>query len=209
MAHFKKYWSKSLQGDVEVLLQEKFIERYNHLHTAAATAQSRPQTKRLPRVQGLLRRHLDTDSDNGSDSEDDEDAGGDLNSPWKGEFRRYLDTVEAVPPNMNIVEWWGLNAHRYPTWASLARDYLSVMASSVSSERAFSELDKEDIIDVDMDSGEIFEDAEGFSWDMLAQAEPEPTSGRGEGSGFNFDKPELFKAEPKPGLAGRAGPAQH
>ena len=31
-----------------------------------------------------------------------------------------------------------LNAHRYPTWASLARDYLAVMASSVSSERAFS-----------------------------------------------------------------------
>ena len=31
-----------------------------------------------------------------------------------------------------------LNAHWYPTWASLAHDYLSVMASSVSSERAFS-----------------------------------------------------------------------
>ena len=31
-----------------------------------------------------------------------------------------------------------LNAYRYPTWASLARDYLAVMASSVSSERAFS-----------------------------------------------------------------------
>ena len=31
-----------------------------------------------------------------------------------------------------------LNAHRYRPWASLARDYLSVMASSVSSERAFS-----------------------------------------------------------------------
>ena len=30
------------------------------------------------------------------------------------------------------------NQHQYPTWGSLARDYLSVMASSVSSERAFS-----------------------------------------------------------------------
>ena len=32
-----------------------------------------------------------------------------------------------------------VNAHRYPVWASLARDYLSVMASSVSSERTFSQ----------------------------------------------------------------------
>jgi len=31
-----------------------------------------------------------------------------------------------------------LNTHRYPTWASLTCDYLAIMASSVSSERAFS-----------------------------------------------------------------------
>ena len=30
------------------------------------------------------------------------------------------------------------NSSRYPVWASLARDYLPIMASSVSSERAFS-----------------------------------------------------------------------
>ncbi|KIJ32661.1 hypothetical protein M422DRAFT_101438, partial [Sphaerobolus stellatus SS14] len=30
------------------------------------------------------------------------------------------------------------NAQHYPTWASLALDYLPIMASSVSSERAFS-----------------------------------------------------------------------
>ncbi|KIK33277.1 hypothetical protein CY34DRAFT_57066, partial [Suillus luteus UH-Slu-Lm8-n1] len=32
------------------------------------------------------------------------------------------------------------NAPRYPVWASLARDYLSIMSSSVSSERAFSQV---------------------------------------------------------------------
>jgi hypothetical protein len=31
-----------------------------------------------------------------------------------------------------------LNAHRYPTWASLARNYLAIMVSSVSSEHTFS-----------------------------------------------------------------------
>ena len=30
------------------------------------------------------------------------------------------------------------NAHHYPVWALLARDHLAIMASSVSSERAFS-----------------------------------------------------------------------
>jgi hypothetical protein len=37
---------------------------------------------------------------------------------------------------MSIVQWWGANADRYPVWALLALDYLSVMATSVSSERA-------------------------------------------------------------------------
>lgn len=31
-----------------------------------------------------------------------------------------------------------INSHRIPVWASLARDHLAIMASSVSSERAFS-----------------------------------------------------------------------
>ena len=31
-----------------------------------------------------------------------------------------------------------INSERYPVWASLARDFLAIMATSVSSERAFS-----------------------------------------------------------------------
>jgi hAT family C-terminal dimerisation region len=31
-----------------------------------------------------------------------------------------------------------INSSRFPVWASLAKDYLSIMGSSVSSERAFS-----------------------------------------------------------------------
>ena len=59
-------------------------------------------------VQGLLHQHLDTDSDN--NLADDEESGGDLNSPWKGEFQHYLNTVEAILHDMDIVEWWGVHA---------------------------------------------------------------------------------------------------
>ena len=42
-----------------------------------------------------------------------------------------------MKPGSNILNTQ-LNASRYPTWATLARNYLAIMASSVSSERAFS-----------------------------------------------------------------------
>ena len=83
-------------------------------------------------------------------------APSDPTRPWYKDFRRYLDTEDDLPEDMTIVQWWGvrflfhfvfghvlttspkINASRYPVWASLARDYLAIMASSVSSERAFS-----------------------------------------------------------------------
>jgi hypothetical protein len=99
-----------------------------------------------------------------SDSDDDPTpnaattmAVGDPSRPWRAEFSSYLKTIEAAPPaGMSTIRWWGvstghpilqslhsrvlkINAERYPVWASLARDYLSIMAASVSSERAFSQ----------------------------------------------------------------------
>jgi hypothetical protein len=81
---------------------------------------------------------------------------GDPTRPWQAEFLAYLKTVEAAPPSgMSTIQWWGvhifwllknfmltiillqINAQRYPIWVSLAQDYLAIMSSSVSSERAF------------------------------------------------------------------------
>jgi hypothetical protein len=98
-----------------------------------------------------------------SDEDDDDDPSATASSepldplrPWLQDFRIYIDTREsALPEGMGTIQWWGVgkitllsvailmsfqqNAHRYPVWASLARDYLAIMASSVSSERAFSQ----------------------------------------------------------------------
>ena len=76
---------------------------------------------------------------------------------WLDAFWGYVQTTERVPENMGLVEWWGVslmkfyiyfldtqpmslkvNQIRYPVWASLALDYLPIMASSVSSEWGFS-----------------------------------------------------------------------
>ncbi|KAG6839805.1 hypothetical protein C0991_011517, partial [Blastosporella zonata] len=74
-------------------------------------------------------------STNWSDLEDLDsnlDTPNDPDQLWKDEFQWYLNTNDVLPDGMTIVEWWGIHAHRYPTWASLARDYLAIMASSVS-----------------------------------------------------------------------------
>ena len=77
-------------------------------------------------------------------SDDDSDTGStmpasttspDPSKPWLQEFNADLTARDHLA-GQTIVQWWGANGARYPVWASLARDFLSVMASSVSSERA-------------------------------------------------------------------------
>lgn len=62
---------------------------------------------------------------------------GDPQQPWLQEFCGYLNSKDQLASNMPIVQWWGLNATRYPVWSSLAHDYLLVIATSVSSEHMF------------------------------------------------------------------------
>jgi hypothetical protein len=61
-----------------------------------------------------------------------------LEVPWLQAYRIYLGPVEQLPDGMGLIEWWGVHERLYPIWASLAHDYLPIMGSSVSSERAFS-----------------------------------------------------------------------
>jgi hypothetical protein len=105
-------------------------------------------------IQSLLR-ELSDDED--EDSPTIPSSSDDSEKPYWREFRGYLDAIHEVPEGMTSIKWWGvspscifdvdehiligeqLNQECHPVWASLARDYLSIMASSVSSERAFSQ----------------------------------------------------------------------
>ncbi|THG97763.1 hypothetical protein EW026_g4310 [Hermanssonia centrifuga] len=56
-----------------------------------------------------------------------------------GQRQRYLGTNEEIYEGTSVIHWWGANVYHYPVWASLAQDYLSIMATSISSKRAFSQ----------------------------------------------------------------------
>jgi hAT family C-terminal dimerisation region len=58
-------------------------------------------------------------------------------SPAALEFDRYMAAL--VNTNQDALQWWANNASQYPECAALARVYLSVPATSVLSERQFSE----------------------------------------------------------------------
>ncbi|EIW62610.1 hATC-domain-containing protein, partial [Trametes versicolor FP-101664 SS1] len=133
-----KSWGKELLADV--LAQAEETERYLEMYpeSTAPRASGRRWAGSSRKLGTLLREVSDDESSgdedsNGAASDADEDAG----KPWRADFQGYLRSRDSLG-TLAIVEWWGRNAHRYPVWASLARDFLSVMAASVSSERAFS-----------------------------------------------------------------------
>ncbi|KAJ6550367.1 ribonuclease H-like domain-containing protein, partial [Mycena sp. CBHHK59/15] len=110
LAYFEKHWPKSLQASAKKALEKMFKERYTQTtSTRAAPAQKK-------------RRRSSTPTDMGSMSATHIDP----TRPWLDKFNEYLQARETR------------NYPRYPVWGSLARDYLAIMASSVSSERVFS-----------------------------------------------------------------------
>lgn len=54
---------------------------------------------------GLVRRRVDSNSN----SEDEVDPQLDPSKPWLAEYNRYISTIESVPTEMGIVQWWGVH----------------------------------------------------------------------------------------------------
>lgn len=59
--------------------------------------------------------------------------------PDLSEIDRWFNpSLEPEDENINPLDWWRINAYRFPRLAQMARDYMSVPATSVPSERLFS-----------------------------------------------------------------------
>ena len=60
-----------------------------------------------------------------------------LSDDIPSEYDRYL-SLPMLSSNADVFEFWKANTYSFPTLAAMAKDYLTVQASSVPSERAFS-----------------------------------------------------------------------
>ncbi|KAF8240107.1 hypothetical protein L208DRAFT_1385036, partial [Tricholoma matsutake] len=141
MEHIHKYWG---QGKLESILKEAkemykqcYLEMYSNGSTLVP---ARRTGKSAMHKVGVLIHELsddDDDSNDGIKSCASPITPSELSAPWCKDFFGYLNSMDQLG-NMTIVEWWGCNTTQYDVWVSLACDMLPIMASSVSSECAFS-----------------------------------------------------------------------
>ena len=57
---------------------------------------------------------------------------------WEEELNNYLD-APCAPEYTNILDWWRKHEDFYPILSKIARDKLSIMATSIPVERLFSD----------------------------------------------------------------------
>ncbi|EMD32480.1 hypothetical protein CERSUDRAFT_32068, partial [Gelatoporia subvermispora B] len=146
LAHIQENWSEDLYREALALVKKLFRERYMELNvqtgSGAPVPSARSDLSSSQRSRGAALAALSGDESDGGGirqrASQVQSANEDIEVACDRAFRKYLDYDEGLPTGMSRVEWWGLNGHHFPVWASLARDYLAVLATSVSSERAFS-----------------------------------------------------------------------
>ena len=63
----------------------------------------------------------------------------DLGNASEHEIERYIGCqIEEIDHNLTVLEWWKKNSAFFPRLSVLAKKFLAIHASSVSSERVFS-----------------------------------------------------------------------
>lgn len=135
-AWYQKEWADGKEAGARLLVERIFKARWAIINKATtATSTSAPAA---PTTRTTSRSRLDIDVSDDESTPAPTTTPEAAAEPWRREFNRYINSDEVLEEKQSVVTWWGINAHRFETWASLARDYLAIMASSVSSERAFS-----------------------------------------------------------------------
>ncbi|KAF8802671.1 hypothetical protein BYT27DRAFT_7215186 [Phlegmacium glaucopus] len=203
MSYFKKHWSTELQDDIVKCVEEVFKEWYLLLSQDLDVPESKSK-KTKKGLRALLWELSSDDEDNDTNSHPG--VSEDPDRPWSHHFWAYINVSEQVPDGWSVIKWWGVNSsHYHPAWASLARDYLSIMSSSVSKFNGDGDDDKDS-----KDGGELegSETAEGWE-DLVIDSENED-----DGLGMDTESnpwlgPDFEKARPKLWLLGQAGPEHH
>jgi hypothetical protein len=85
----------------------QFKARFNALNAAlSASSSTHKQPSKKRHVKPVFCVGYSSDESNGSDT----DSGDvDPEMRWKTEFDRYVNTREAMPEGMSIVQWWGVS----------------------------------------------------------------------------------------------------
>jgi hypothetical protein len=142
----KTWYLNVLKLLMHTLMGHQYKCRYLKLYGNSAPPRRSTAKGKKPYMAGSqklnkLLRELSSDDDSEADRSPATTSASNLvlpAKPWLDDFNAYLNSRDYLTMHQTVVQWWGVNGSRYPVWASLARDFLSIMASSVSSERVFS-----------------------------------------------------------------------
>ncbi|KAG6863920.1 hypothetical protein C0991_002006, partial [Blastosporella zonata] len=140
ISHFQKQWDtrlcKHVRDDTEDIFKTRYLEMYgNNPPPVMRTSFWSKKGRRLATKLSSSDKEEFTTLQSAPAASSSTSG---PNSPWTSEFNCYLNSEDKVEEDISLIQWWGLNSTRYPVWASLAQDYLAIMASSVSSKQAFS-----------------------------------------------------------------------
>lgn len=84
----------------------KFKERYIQIY-GENNASLSPRKRGSAKLASVLR-ELSSDKDSGSEMEAKVLI--DPKEPWMREFNLYLNTIETLPNEMSVIQWWGVCA---------------------------------------------------------------------------------------------------